>query len=87
MTMAPTYITPSNKDRSVLPGQRGTGNYTVKLAETISFPGKWEAFLLSATIPFTWYNVTHNNNLLVFMSERGREMSAWPQGIMTQYPC
>ena len=69
--MAPTYITLPNKDQSMLPGQRGTGNYTVKLAETISFPGKWEAFLLSATIPFTWYNVTHNNNLLVFLSERG----------------
>lgn len=63
--MAPTFITLPNKDRSVLPGQRGTGNYTVKLSETLSFPGDWEAFLVSADIPYTWYNVTEQNNQLV----------------------
>jgi hypothetical protein len=70
--MAPTYITLPNKDRSVLPGQHGTGNYTVKLAETLSFPGDWEAFLVSATIPYTWYNVTGQNNLLVLPGKKVR---------------
>ena len=63
--MAPIYITLPNKDRSVLSTQHGTGNYNVKLSETLSFPGEWEAFLVSADIPYTWYNVTDKNNNIV----------------------
>ena len=59
------YITLPNKDRSVLPNQRGTSNFTVKLAETLSFPGDWECFLVSATIPYTWTNVSERNNTLI----------------------
>ena len=63
--MTQTFITLPNKDRSVLAGQCGIGNYTVKLAETLSFPGELKYSLLSATIPYTWYNITEKNNLLV----------------------
>ena len=70
--MAPTFITLPNKDPSVLPGQHGTGNYTVKLTETLSFPREWEAFLVSADIPYTWYNVTERNNLLVLLGKTVR---------------
>ena len=63
--MTTVYITLPNKDRSVLPDQRGTSNFTVKLAETLSFPGDWECFLVSATIPYTWTNVSERNNTLI----------------------
>ena len=64
--MATVYITLPNKDRSVLPEQRGTGNFVVKLAETLAFQGgEWECFLVSANIPYTWTNVSERNNTLV----------------------
>ena len=64
--MTTVYITLPNKDRSVLPDQRGTSNFTVKLAETLSFPGgEWECFLVSATIPYTWTNISDRNNTLI----------------------
>ena len=59
-----TYITLPNGDRSVLESQRGTGNYTVKLSETFSCPGECECFLMSASIPYSWYNVNEKNNTL-----------------------
>ena len=60
------YITLPNKDNSVLSGQFGRSNYVVNLAETLSFPGgAWECFLLSASIPYVWRNVTESNNSLI----------------------
>jgi hypothetical protein len=68
----PVYITLPNKDRSVLSGQFGRSNYVVNLAETLSFPGTWECFLLSASIPYVWNNVTESNNSLVLPGKEVR---------------
>ena len=61
---SPTIITLPNKDNSILENQYGTGNYTVKLSETLKFSGDYEVYLLSATIPYTWYTLTEENNTL-----------------------
>ena len=58
-----TYIVLPNKDRSVLEAERGSSNYTVKLSEPLRCQN-CECFLVSATIPYTWYNVNEDNNSL-----------------------
>ena len=64
--MAPsTIITLPNKDRSILQDQYGTGNYIVKLCQSIKFSGEWEVYLLAATIPYTWYTISNENNTLL----------------------
>ena len=63
--MATTYIVLPSNDPSILPGST-SGNYRVQLDSSLSFPeGDYEVFLMDAEIPFTWYNITHENGKLV----------------------
>ena len=38
----------------------------------MKLPGEWECFLLSATIPSTWCNITEKKNLLVLPAKTVR---------------
>ena len=59
-----TYIQLNSSDRSVL--EHSTpGDFTVQLGCSHTFGDGYEVFLSEAVIPFTWHNVTKNNNSLV----------------------
>ena len=46
-------------------------SYTTHLIKQISLTGQWEVALTEIHYPFTWYNITEDNNSFTF-SERGR---------------
>jgi hypothetical protein len=63
-----TYLALPSKDPSVLSGST-SGNYTVALGKSLDFSGRpYEVFLLEAALPFTWHNVTPDNDTLVLSS-------------------
>ena len=69
--MSTTYILLNSQDPSVLPGS-SPGDFTVQLGRPHIFAKDSEVFLSEAIIPFTFYNITQNNNQLVIMSTSGK---------------
>ena len=65
--MSTTYILLNSADPSVLPGS-SPGDFTVQLGRPHIFASDSEVYLSEAIIPFTWHNVTQENNKLVVMS-------------------
>ena len=65
-----TYIQLNSSDPSVL-DHSTAGDFTVQLGRSHTFDEDHEVFLSEAVIPFTWYNVTKENNTLVIKSSAG----------------
>ena len=68
--MSTTYILLNSADPSVLKDS-SPGDFVVQLGRTHTFTKDSEVFLSEAVIPFTWYNITHENNKLIVMSAAG----------------
>ncbi len=58
------YLRLSSGDPSVLATSKA-GDFTIQLGTAMSCEGNCVAYLLEATIPFTWTNVTTSDSLLV----------------------
>lgn len=82
----PTIITLPNKDSSILQNQYGTGNYTVKLSQSLKFSGEWEVYLLAATIPYTWYTISNVNNTLLITGAMMPKEVKIPNGNYSDIP-
>ena len=59
--MSTTYILLNSADPSVL-NDSSPGDFTVQLGLPHTFAKDSEVFLSEAVIPFTWHNVTQENN-------------------------
>ena len=58
-----TFIQLNSADPSVL--EHSTpGDFTIQLGRTHTFGEDFEVFLSEAVVPFTWHNVTSENNSL-----------------------
>ena len=65
------YVTlPSNSSMSLYPNNT-LSSYTTHLVKQINLTGHWEVALTEIHYPFSWYNITGDNNSFTF-SERGR---------------
>ena len=65
--MSVVFINLDSKDPSVL-ANRTASDFTVQLGRAHHFNERSEVFLSEMVIPFTWYNVTLQNNTLVIVS-------------------
>ena len=68
--MSTSYILVNSADPSVL-DKSSSGDFTVQLGRTHIFTDDSEVYLSEAVIPFTWHNVTQENNKLIVMSASG----------------
>ena len=64
--MSVTYINLDSKDPSVL-AHRTASDFTVQLGQAHHFNERSEVFLSEMVLPFTWYNITSDNNTLLIV--------------------
>ena len=75
--MSTTYIQLNSADPSVLE-HSSPGDFTVQLGRCHTFDENSEVFLSEAVIPFTWHNVTQENNKLVISSAGAKTIELSP---------
>ena len=61
--MSTTFIKLNSADSSVL-GCSQAGYFTIQLGRSFTFDEDDEVFLSEAVLPFTWFNLTAENNKL-----------------------
>ena len=78
------YLRLSSGDPSVLATSKA-GDFTIQLGTAMSCEGDCVAYLLEATIPFTWTNVTASDHLTV-TNESGETITTLPPAYYTSIP-